>query len=710
MGEIAERPGMAKMLKYADVGMALMLVLIVVMMIIPLPTWLLDILLSFNIAFGVVVLLTTFYVRRALEIAAFPTILLMATLFRLSLNVSTTRLILLRGYAGAVISAFGNFVVGGNYVVGGVVFLILVIIQFIVITKGAERVAEVAARFTLDAMPGKQMAIDADLNAGLIEEGEARQRRTDIQREADFYGAMDGASKFVKGDAIAGLIITVINILGGLAIGTFQRGMDVGQALGTYSLLTIGDGLVAQIPSLLFSTATGIIVTRAAGDSNLGQDIVSTLTAYHRPMWIGSAMLLGLAVVPGLPTFPFAILGCLLAFTGYHVYREGVVQEERTGASPKGGAPAKGGAPGGPPPGGGAPSGGAPVGPQGPENVLPLLAVDPLEVEIGYALIPLVDPAQGGDMLERIGTIRRQMAMEFGLVVPPIRLRDNIQLKPTEYVVLVKGGEAGRSELLPDHYLAMNTSGSDKTFVGVPTVEPSFGLPAIWIAPELRDQAEGAGYTVVDAPSVLATHLSEVIKRFGADILTRQETQKLVDLIKESHPAVVEEMLAVVGLGEVQKVLQNMIREQVPIRDLVTIFESMADYGKISRSVDFLTERVRESLSRMITLRIQGHDGSIVVGTLSPKWEQSIKKSLQGDLVKGWQIAMDPREMQKLVSAVSKFAEQQSLEGNQPILLVHPEVRLVVRRILENSLPHVIVVSYNEVSQGAQLKSVGMVE
>ncbi len=711
MSEIAERPGLAKMLKYADVGMALMLVLIVVMMIIPLPTGLLDILLSFNIAFGVVVLLTTFYVRRALEIAAFPTILLMATLFRLALNVSTTRLILLKGYAGAVISAFGNFVVGGNYVVGGVVFLILVIIQFIVITKGAERVAEVAARFTLDAMPGKQMAIDADLNAGLIEESEARRRRSDIQREADFYGAMDGASKFVKGDAIAGLIITVINILGGIAIGTFQRGMDVSQALGTYSLLTIGDGLVAQIPSLLFSTATGIIVTRAAGDSNLGQDIVSTLTTYHRPMWIGSAMLLGLALVPGLPTFPFAILGCLLAFTGYQVYREGAVQGDRAEASRKGKAPSKGA-----PPGGGAPEGapGRAAAPRpeshGPENVLPLLAVDPLEVEIGYALIPLVDPAQGGDMLERIGTIRRQMAMEFGLVVPPIRLRDNIQLKPTEYVVLVKGGEAGRSELLPDHYLAMNTSGSDKTFVGVPAVEPSFGLPAIWIAPELRDQAEGAGYTVVDAPSVLATHLSEVIKRFGADILTRQETQKLVDLIKESHPAVVEEMLAVTGLGEVQKVLQNMIREQVPIRDLVTIFESIADYGKISRSVDFLTERVRESLSRMITLRIQGSDGSIVVGTLSPKWEQSIKKSLQGDLIKGWQITMDPREMQKLVSAVSKFAEQLSLEGNQPILLVHPEVRLVVRRILENSLPHVIVVSYNEISQGAQLKSVGMVE
>ena len=696
-------------MRFADLGMALLVILVVAMMIIPFPPVLLDIFLSVNITFGVVVLLTTFYVRRALEISAFPTILLLATLYRLALNVSTTRLILLYGYAGDVIEAFGNFVVGGNYVVGGVVFLILVIIQFVVITKGAERVAEVAARFTLDAMPGKQMAIDADLNAGLIEEGEARKRRQEIQREADFYGAMDGASKFVKGDAIAGLIITVINLLGGFAIAVFQRGLEMEDALKTYSLLTVGDGLVGQIPSLLFSTATGIIVTRAAGDSNLGQDIVRTLTNYHRPLWIGGGMLLALAVVPGMPTLPFSLLGSLLLFLGYRTYREGMITQERGGAPSTGGR-GKGGAPGAP---GGEPAAGRgekPASPPAPENVLPLLTVDPLEVEIGYALIPLVDPVQGGDMLERIGTIRRQMALEFGLVVPPIRLRDNIQLKPTEYLILVKGGEVGRGELLPDHYLAMNTTGSEESLVGIPTTEPAFGLPAVWITPELRDQAEGAGYTVVDAPSVLATHLSEVTKRYGADILTRQEVQKLVDMVKENHPAVVEEMLGAVGLGEIQKVLQNLIREQVPIRDLVSIFEALADFGRASRSVDFLTERVREALARVITLRLQDKTGVLTVGTLSPSWERRVKESLQGDLVQGWQISMDPKEMQKMVGAVAKFSEQMAFTGQMPVLLVHPDVRLVVRRILEGTLPHMAVVSYNEVAQGVQLKSVGMVE
>ena len=695
-------------MRFADLGMAILVILVVAMMIIPFPPGLLDIFLSFNITFGVVVLLTTFYVRRALEISAFPTILLLATLYRLALNVSTTRLILLHGYAGDVIEAFGNFVVGGNYVVGGVVFLILVIIQFIVITKGAERVAEVAARFTLDAMPGKQMAIDADLNAGLIEEGEARRRRQEIQREADFYGAMDGASKFVKGDAIAGLIITVINILGGFAIAVFQRGMEMEQALKVYSLLTVGDGLVGQIPSLLFSTATGIIVTRAAGESNLGQDIVQTLTNYHRPLWIGGGMLLSLAVVPGMPTVPFSLLGSLLLFLGYRSYREGMAAQERGGPSPRG---ARAGGPPGDRAGEGAPGRGEkPSAPPAPENVLPLLTVDPLEVEIGYALIPLVDPAQGGDMLERIGTIRRQMALEFGLVVPPIRLRDNIQLKPTEYLILVKGGEVGRGELLPDHYLAMNTTGSEDSLVGIPTTEPAFGLPAVWISPELRDQAEGAGYTVVDAPSVLATHLSETTKRYGADILTRQEVQKLVDMVKENHPAVVEEMLGAVGLGEIQKVLQNLIREQIPIRDLVSIFEALADFGRASRSVDFLTERVRESLARVITLRLQDKAGLLTVGTLSPSWERRVKESLQGDLVQGWQINMDPKEMQKMVGAVAKFSEQMAFSGQMPVLLVHPDVRLVVRRIVEGTLPHMAVVSYNEVAQGVQLKSVGMVE
>ena len=698
-------PFSKRMLQYADIGIALMLVLIVGMMIIPMPTMLLDVLLALNITFGVVVLLSTFYVRQALEISAFPTILLIATLFRLVLNVSTTRLVLLQGFAGDVINAFGNFVVGGNYVVGGVVFLILVVIQFLVITKGAERVAEVAARFTLDAMPGKQMAIDADLNAGMIDEQEARKRRSNIQREADFYGAMDGASKFVKGDAIAGLIITVINILGGLAIGVFQRGMEPQQALGTYSLLTVGDGLVAQIPALLLSTATGIIVTRAAGESDLGRDMVTSLTRNHRPLYIGSGLLFALAVVPGLPTIPFGVLGVGLAMMAYGIQREGKVQELAGPA--KGAGPSAGG---GGPQGGGAPGGGPTPAPGSPENVLPLLTVDPMEVEIGYALIPMVDPSQGGDMLERIGTIRRQMAMDLGLVVPPIRIRDNIQLKPTEYILRVKGSEVGRGELLPDHYLAMNTSGSDDVLVGIPTTEPAFGLPAVWISAELREQAEGMGYTVVDCPSVLATHLSEVIKRYGADLLTRQEVQKLLDLVKDNNPAVVGELTAALNLGEIQKVLQNLVKEQVSIRDLVSIFETLADHGRFTRSVDYLTERTREALARTITFRLQDREGGVAVQTLSPRWEQRIKDSLQGDLLQGWQLGLSPQEIQSLIQTVSASAEQMALGGLTPILLVHPDVRLIVRRILESALPQVFVISYNEIAPGAQLKSLGMVE
>jgi flagellar biosynthesis protein FlhA len=693
------------MLQYSDLGMAALVALIVGMMIVPLPTGLLDILLSLNIALGVVVLLATFYAHRALDLAAFPTILLIVTLFRLALNVSTTRLILLRGDAGQVINAFGNFVVGGNYVVGAVVFLILVIIQFIVITKGAERVAEVAARFTLDAMPGKQMAIDADLNAGLIDDTGAKERRLNIQREADFYGAMDGASKFVKGDAIAGLIITVINVVGGLSIGVLQRGLTLDRALGLYTLLTVGDGLVSQIPALLFSTATGVIVTRAAGEADLGRDIVTSLTAYPRPLFIASTFLLGLAVIPGLPTIPFVTLAAFTGLMGYWVRREGLVQQA---------VAAKGSGKGGAKPGQEGKSPGAAAQPQkpstSPEDVMRLLTVDPMEAEIGYAVIPLVDPAQGGDMLDRIGTIRKQMAMELGLVVPPIRIRDNIQIRPTEYVIRVKGAETGRGELLPDHYLAMDTGAVQEEIVGVPTTEPAFGLKAVWITPELRDKAEAAGYTVVDAPSVLATHLSEIIKRYGAELLTRQEVQKVVDMVKESAPAVVEEMMSSLSLGEIQKVLQNLVRESIPIRDLVSIFESLADFGKISRSVDFLTERVRESLARIITLRVQGENGMVMVGTLSPKWEEIIKKSVHGDIMQGWQLAMDPREVQRFIASVSKAAEEMAVTGASPVLLVHPDVRLVVRRILETSLPSIFVVSYNELSQGVQVKSIGMVE
>ena len=704
-----------KVQSYSDIGVALLMVLIIIMMVVPLPTWLIDILLAMNITLGVVTLLVTFYVKRALDLSIFPTLLLISTLFRLSLNVSTTRLILLYGNAGELINAFGNFVVGGNYVVGIIMFLILVIIQMLVITKGAERVAEVAARFTLDAMPGKQMSIDADLNSGLIDEQGAKQRRQDIQREADFYGAMDGASKFVKGDAIAGLIITTINIIGGLSIGIFMRGMDAGQAAGHYSLLTVGDGLVGQIPALLMSTAMGVIVTRAAASSELGPDLINSFTRYPRPLYIASGMLMSLGLIPGLPTVPFVGLSMLTGFLGYAVSREASLQsitaEEQAAMTPSGGAAPAGQA-------GGAASAGAPgaqaeapkAEPVSPEDVMKLLTVEPMEAEIGYAIIPLIDPGQGGDMLERIGTIRKQMALEMGIVVPPIRIRDNIQIKPTEYILRVKGAEAGRGELLPDHYLAMNTGAVAEDLIGVPTKEPAFGLPALWISPDLRDKAEAMGYTVVDAPSVLATHLSEVIRKNGAELLTRQEVQKLTDMVKENSPAVVSDLLASLSLGEIQKVLQNLIREQIPIRDLVTIFEALADYGKMSRSVDFLTERAREALSRLISLKIQGPDGVITAATLSPNWEQKITAGVDGDLARGWQLNLDPREVQKMISAISKAMDIMVAKSLPPVLLVHPDVRLIVRRLIEGSITNIFVVSYNEITRGVQIKTVGMVE
>ena len=713
---LASSAGLRKKVQsYSDIGVALLMVLVIVMMVVPLPTWLIDLLLAMNITLGVVTLLVTFYVKRALDLSIFPTLLLIATLFRLSLNVSTTRLILLYGNAGELINAFGNFVVGGNYVVGIIMFLILVIIQMLVITKGAERVAEVAARFTLDAMPGKQMSIDADLNSGLIDEAGAKQRRQDIQREADFYGAMDGASKFVKGDAIAGLIITTINIIGGLSIGVFMRGMDASGAAAHYSLLTVGDGLVGQIPALLMSTAMGVIVTRAAASSELGPDLINAFTKYPRPLYIAAAMLLFLGLLPGLPTIPFISLAALIGFLGYSVSREANLQaiqsEETANALPSGGSTSQAQAP------ASAASAGASAGEPAPksesvspEDVMKLLTVEPMEAEIGYAIIPLIDPSQGGDMLDRIGTIRKQMALEMGIIVPPIRIRDNIQIKPTEYILRVKGAEAGRGELLPDHYLAMNTGAAEEDLIGVPTKEPAFGLPALWISPDLRDKAESMGYTVVDAPSVMATHLSEVIKKNGSELLTRQEVQKLTDMVKETAPAVVTELLASLTLGEIQKVLQNLIREQIPIRDLVTIFEALADYAKMSRSVDFLTERAREALSRLISIKIQDNNGIITAATLSPNWEQKILAGVEGDLTRGWQLNLDPRDVQKLITAISKSMENLIVKNLPPVLLVHPDVRLIVRRLIEGSISNIFVVSYNEITRGIQIKTVGMVE
>ena len=525
---------------------------------------------------------------------------------------------------------------------------------------------------------------------------------------------MDGASKFVKGDAIAGLIITTINIIGGLSIGIFMRGMDAATAAGHYSLLTVGDGLVGQIPALLMSTAMGVIVTRAAASSELGPDLINSFTKYPRPLYIASGMLLSLGLIPGLPTVPFVGLSLLMGALGYTVSREASVQSIEAEQQAQTSQPSAGGTA---PSGASAPAAGQAqtseqpkAEPVSPDDVMKLLTVEPMEAEIGYAIIPLIDPAQGGDMLDRIGTIRKQMALEMGIVVPPIRIRDNIQIKPTEYILRVKGAEAGRGELLPDHYLAMNTGGVEEDLIGVPTKEPAFGLPALWISPDLRDKAEAMGYTVVDAPSVLATHLSEVIRKNGAELLTRQEVQKLTDMVKENAPAVVSELLASLTLGEIQKVLQNLIREQIPIRDLVTISEALADFGKMSRSVDFLTERAREALSRLISLKIQSTDGTITAFTLSPNWEQKIMSGVDGDLTRGWQLNLDPREVQKMITKISKAMDELSIKNLPPVLLVHPDVRLIVRRLIEGSIQNIFVVSYNEIVRGVQVRTAGMVE
>ena len=689
-------------LKYSDMGITFMVVLIVVMMVIPLPTALLDLFLAFNITFAVIVLLVTFYVQHALEIAAFPSILLVATLFRLALNVSTTRLILLHGYAGKLIGAFGNFVVGGNYLVGGIVFLILVLIQFLVITKGAERVAEVQARFQLDGMPGKQMAIDADLGNGLIDEKTARERRKMVQREADFFGAMDGASKFVKGDAIAGLIITTINIIGGICIGIFQQGLTIAEAAQKYSLLTVGDGLVAQIPALILSTATGILVTRTAGESHLGKDITKSLINHYRPLWIGSVLLLALAVIPGFPKIPFIALATFLGLQGMWIFKAKGKEEPERPEIAQGSKPA---------PAPQAPAEEQKAEPGSFDSVMKLLAVDPLELEVGYALIPLIEPSKGGDLLERIQTLRRQLALEMGVVTPPVRIKDNLQLKPTAYVIKVRGVPKKTAELMPDYYMAIDTGHTKGSLVGIPTKEPAFGLDALWITPDLRAKAEELGYTVVDAPSVLATHLSEVVRSNAADLLTRQTVQSMIDMVKETAPAVVEEMLRYLSLGDIQKVLQNLIREKVPIRDLAGIFETLADYGRVTQSPDFLSERVRESLGRIIYYQNADEEtGELTVMTLSPEWEKRIKDSIQGNLVEGWHIKMDFQAVQDFNRAVGEGTKKLLEKGLPQVILVHPDVRFYVRKLLERTFPNIVVLSYNEIPKESKVNTVGVID
>ncbi|MBO8141036.1 MAG: flagellar biosynthesis protein FlhA [Firmicutes bacterium] len=668
--------------RHSDLAIVAGVVLILVMMVVPLPAALIDLLLAVNISLSLLVLMLTMNVREALQFSVFPALLLVLTLFRLALNVSTTRLILLEGYAGSIIQAFGNFVIGGNYVVGFVVFLILVIIQFIVITRGAERVAEVAARFTLDAMPGKQMSIDADLNAGLINEDEARQRRQNIQREADFYGAMDGASKFVKGDAIASLVVTLVNILGGFAVGVGQRGMEIAQALQRYTLLTVGDGLVSQIPALLISTATGIIITRAASETNMGSDVARQLISDPRVLLVAGGVLFGFALLPGLPTVPFLVLALTLAGVGVATQRDADAGREAAAAAQPEPEPER-----------------------RPESVLGLLQVDPMELEIGYGLIPLVDTEQGGDVLERITLIRRQIALELGIVVPSIRIRDNMELSANAYVIRIKGVEVGRGELMPSHYLAMD-GGTGMKISGIETREPAFGLPALWITAEQRAAAEQAGYTVVDASAVLATHLTEVIRQHAADLLGRQDTKTLLDKVKEEFPAVVEELVPdLLSVGEIQRVLQNLLREGVPIRNLVVILETLADAARVTRDVDALTEAVRQGLAPQLSRLYASEDGVLPAITLDPALEEELREAVQEGNVLAWQ----PQRAQLFVERLAKAWETGMSGGTPPVLLCPPPLRAPLRRLIQRHLPRLAVMSYSEVAPGVELRAVGMV-
>ncbi len=677
-----------KLNQFSDVILALGVVTIVVMMIIPLPPFLLDLLLALNITLSLTIVMISIYNVEPLQFSVFPSLLLVTTLFRLALNVSSTRLILLYGYAGEVIMAFGTFVVGGNAVVGFIVFIILILIQFIVITKGAERVAEVAARFTLDAMPGKQMAIDADLNAGLITDADARIRRRNIQREADFYGAMDGASKFVKGDAIAAIVIIVINILGGFVIGMVQRDMSILQALQTYTLLTVGEGLVNQIPALLISTATGLVVTRAASEENLGHDIAAQLLAYPRVFYLVGAVLTLLAAIPGLPGIPFISIAMIVAGVGYVLQKTAKTAEE-TAVTQKEEKEMEE--------------------VRKPESIVSLLQVDPIELEIGYSLIPLVDVAQGGNLLDRVVMIRRQCALEMGIVVPTIRIRDNIQLKPSAYVIKIKGIEVAKGELLLDHFLAMNPGTVSEEIPGEATTEPAFGLPAIWIHEAYRERAELAGYTVVDPISVLATHLTEVVKGHSDELLGRQDVQTLIDSVKQDHPAVVSELVpAMMSIGDIQKVLVCLLRERVPVRDLVTIMETLADSAAFTKDPEVLGEYVRRALSRTIS-RQYIQNNTLTCLTLDPQTENQIVASVQHS-DRGSFVSLDPNSMQQFIANLSKELQKLTTAGFHPVLLTSPASRLYVRKLTERIAPNLVILSFAELENQIEVQSLGMVK
>lgn len=673
-------------MKFGAVALPAAIIGMILIIILPIPTVLLDILIAINIALSLIILLNTIYTEEPLQFSIFPALLLLSTVYRLSLNISTAKTILLNGQTGAVVTAFGNFVVSGNMVAGFVIFLIITLVNFLVITKGSERVSEVAARFTLDAMPGKQMAIDADLNAGLINDKEAKERRKKIQKEADFYGSMDGASKFVKGDAIAGIIIIIINSVGGLIIGMLMRHEQLTAALQNYTILSVGDGLVSQIPALLISTATGIMVTRSGSENSLTGDFFGQL--FQNPTVLAiAAVSSGILGLMGLPPIPFFVLALALGISAYTISQtkkknaekaQIAVEENEVEEIRK------------------------------PENVVSLLQVDPIELEFGYGIIPLADVNQGGDLLDRVVMIRRQIALEFGMVVPVIRLRDNIQLAPNDYLIKIKGVEVAKGQIMFDHYLAMNPGMADSEIDGIKTVEPAFGLPATWITESQRERAEMLGYTVVDPPSIISTHLTEIIKKHADELLGRQDVQTLVDNIKQTYPAIVDELIPKqMTIGEVQKVLANLLREGVSIRDMVTILETLADYAPVTHDPDVLTEYVRQGLGRAISKKFISDTKASVI-TLDPDLEQTILEAVK-QTEHGSYLTLSPDTSQSIISSLMRHVSTISSFGQQAIVIAKPLVRLYFKRLTEQAVPGLVVLSYNEIDPSVEIQSVGVV-
>ena len=675
-------------MKKADLGIAIYILTAIAMLIITIPSGILDIFLAINISISFTILFACMFTKEVLDMSFYPTMLLFTTIFRIALNVSSTKLILGTGDPGNVVTTFGEFVGGGDLIIGTIVFIILILIQFMVINKGSERVAEVTARFTLDAMPGKQMAIDADLNTGAITDAEAKRRREKIQQESSFFGSMDGAVKYVKGDATAGLVITVVNIVGGIAMGVLRQGMDIGGALEKYTILTIGDGLVSQIPSLLISLATGILVTKGSKEADFGSVLIKQLFGIPKVLYIVGITLAFLGLVTPLNDIIFVGLG--MAFVVAARMIESTIETANIESEADMDEVAADEI-------------------RQPENVNSLLQVDPIELEFGYGIIPLADVNQGGDLLDRVVMIRRQVALELGMVVPIIRLRDNIQLNPNQYIIKIKGIQVSEGEILFDHYMAMNPGFVEEEIAGIPTFEPSFHLPAIWITEGQRERAESLGYTVVDPPSIIATHLTEVIRQHVAELLSRQDVQNLINNLKETNPALVEELIPkMLGIGEVQKVLQNLLREGISIRDLLTIFETLADYASTSRDTDILTEYARQSLKRAISSKYFPPRETTSVVTLDPAIEQEIMKSVK-QTEQGAYLALDPERTRAILKSVENEVKKMENMGRNPIVITSPIVRIYFKRLTEEYYRDLIVISFNEISSDVELQSVGMI-